>query len=288
MQKISADVLEKMMKSNLSSKEVDFILYVAQYQNNYGVASGIYYKDVCEALNLSYQGFYNCRAALEEKGIIRSEKKSYYDCDITILNNEFDPEHYDRGYVNIHVPMIQDPRFRELKAGAKLMGLWLMREWLIYKSKTKQSGYQILKVNFMAKFREMLGLTNRVIRSYLGALEPFLSVYLEAGKKYFITFREEYVRAGNRMSDSENGVLRSHLVRVACRRNRVASDPEKEREIIDILSIHDKDIRKFRSFPLSGIIADTLAFLNQNVRSKYKWKRYLNPSLIHKEVMAYI
>ena len=53
------------------------------------------------------------------------------------------------------------------------MGLWLMREWLIYKSKTKQSGYQILKVNFMAKFREMLGLTNRVIRSYLGALEPF-------------------------------------------------------------------------------------------------------------------
>ena len=95
-----------MMKSNLSSKEVDLILYVAQYQNNYGVASGIYYKGCLRSTNLSYQGFYNCRAALEEKGIIRSEKKSYYDCDITILNNEFDPEHYDRGYVNIHVPMI--------------------------------------------------------------------------------------------------------------------------------------------------------------------------------------
>ncbi len=79
------------------------------------------------------------------------------------------------------------------------------------------------------------------------------------------------------MSDSENGVLRSHLVRVACRRNRVASDPEKEREIIDILSIHDKDIENLGRFRFSGIIADTLAFLKSECTEQVQMEAILKP-----------
>lgn len=58
MQKLSVTVLEHMIKSKISSKEVDFILYVGKYQNEYGTAEGIYYKDICDAAGLSCQGFY--------------------------------------------------------------------------------------------------------------------------------------------------------------------------------------------------------------------------------------
>lgn len=287
MQKISLDVLEKMMQSNLSSKEVDFILYIAQYQNQFGIARGIYYKDLCDTIDLSYQGFYNCKTSLEDKGIIACEKNSYYDYDITILNNSFDGEDYRRGYVNIHIPMVRDPRFQRMKAGAKLMALWLLREWRIYKKQSKSSSYKIGRDNFFAKFRELMGLSNRCIRSYLGALKPFLNIYLEDGRMYYLTFREEYVRTLV-SGDSENGELRSHMVRVACRRNRIKSDPAKEKEIYNILSMHEKELRKLKSFSLTGIIDQTLQLLNQGVRSKYKWKRYLNPALIHQGVLEYV
>lgn len=37
MQKLSVTVLEKMIQANVTSKEIDFLLYVARFQNEYGV-----------------------------------------------------------------------------------------------------------------------------------------------------------------------------------------------------------------------------------------------------------
>lgn len=288
MQKLSVTVLERMIKSNVSSREIDFILYVGKYQNEYGTAEGIYYKDVCDAAGLSFQGFYNCKKSLEEKGIISCTKKSYYDYDITILDNSFaGKENYGRGYISLHLNLFETEEFKKLKAGAKLMAIWLLREWLIYKSRSGKLSYQMLRDTFLKKFTELFGVTARTVRSYLGMLKPFLNVYLEEGKKYYITFLSSM--AGNLPGrDSENGELREHSVATACRRNRIKDGTEQEKkEICTILSQYHRELKK-TDISLSDIVARSLMIINENVRNKSRWKRYLKPSLIHKLLIGEI
>lgn len=281
MQKLSVTVLERMIKSGVSGKEVDFILYVGKYQNEYGTAEGIYYKDVCEALSLSFQGFYNCKKSLEEKGIISCTKKSYFDYDITILDNSFaGKENYGRGYISLHINLLETEEFRALKAGAKLMALWLLREWLIYKSKSGKMSYQILKDTFLKKFTELFGVAARTVRAYLGMLKPFLNVYLEEGKKYYITFLGAMAKPVPGR-DSENGELREHIVETACRRNRIKGCEAEKKEVCAVLSQHHRELKQ-ADISLSKIVSESLAVINDGVKNKSRWKRYLKPSLVHK------
>lgn len=74
------------------------------------------------------------------------------------------------------------------------MALWLMREWLISRSRSGSSAYQITKENLIAKFVGLLNVSRRTVREYLGDLEPFMDVYLEKGRKYFITFKRAHTR----------------------------------------------------------------------------------------------
>lgn len=89
MQKLSIEVLEKMMGADLSKNEIDVLLYIARYQDDTGHIIGGHYKDVCDAIGISFQGYYDVLGALERKEIISCEKKCYYDKDITILDNNF-------------------------------------------------------------------------------------------------------------------------------------------------------------------------------------------------------
>ena len=287
MQKLSVEVLERMIKSRVTGKEVDFILYVGKYQNEYGTAEGIYYKDVCDAAGLSFQGFYNCKKSLEEKGIISCTKKSYYDYDITILDNSFaGKENYGRGYISLHLNLFETEEFKKLKAGAKLMAMWLLREWLIYKSRSGKMSYQILKDTFLKKFTELFGVAERTVRSYLGMLKPFLDVYLKEGKKYYITFLGGMAKPlpGR---DSENGELREHTVETACRRNRIKDCDAEKKEICAVLSQHHRELKQ-ADISLSDIVYKSLEIINGAVKNKNRWRRYLKPSLVHKLLIGAI
>ena len=285
MQKLSVYVLERMIKAKLTSKEVDFILCVARYQSEYGISAGMYYKDLCEEIDLSYQGFYDCKKSLEKKGIITCVKNSYYDYDITILDNSFvGKENFGRGYVSLHNKMVRSKEFMQLKANSKLMALWLMREWQIYKSKSGESSYPMLKENFLKKFKELMGITSRMARSYLGMLKPFMNIYLEDGRKYYFTFKENEVKA-LQGKDSENGELRTHTIDIACRRNRIKNESKEHlKDIYTILSIHHGEIKRNIAFDLSRIVRESLEQINDGIKNKYQWKRYLSPGLIHKLV----
>lgn len=279
MQKISIEVLEKAIKEKLSSVELDMLLYIARFQNEAGVASGIYYKDVCENIGISYQGFYDCKKSLQEKGLIYAEKKNYYDWDITILNNSFiGKENYGRGYVSVSSKMVKSTVFRRMRANAKLMALYLLREWSINRKKSRSESYSILKQNLLRKFEEM-GFTNRMTRAYLGELKPFLSVYLENGRKYFLTFKKnEVYNAG----ESENEEKRLHDFDTACRRNKVKEIQEEiKRDVLTVLRQYHVKVVKKLDFNLSSIVEQSLKELNGE-KKKSKWRRELNPKLIHK------
>lgn len=57
MNKLKNSYIDKMVSCQLSSKEIDFILYIAKFQNESGIISSVYYKDVCSAISISIQKF---------------------------------------------------------------------------------------------------------------------------------------------------------------------------------------------------------------------------------------
>lgn len=290
MQKLSLDILEKMMAANLSKNEVNILLYIARFQDDFGKIQGVHYKEICEELNISFQGFYDVLRSLEKKEIIRCEKKNYYDKDITICDNNFvGKENYGRGYVSLYCGMLRSKEFAELKAGPKLMALWLMREWRIHKKKAKTDSYKIGKEKFIKKFEKLMGITARTARAYLGELKPFMDIYLENGKNYFLTFKGS---AWRDLSDidirakSENKELREHIARTAHRRNRMKETFQEIKDsLIELLTQYNTDENiRHGAFDLSKIVARSIEIINKNVRNKYKWKRRYNAALVHKEL----
>lgn len=280
MQKIGLSVLENMVRKKVTNRELDFILYIARYQNEYGVVTGVHYKDVCDGAGLSYQGFYDCKRSLEDKGIISCEKNNYFDWDITIEGNSFKgKENYGRGYVSIHCNMVRDPEFRKCKVGSKLLALLLMRDWKIAVKKSKSSSFQILKENFVSKYTGLFGVSKRMVRQYLGELQSFISVYLEEGRKYYLTFKKTAVMIDAK-AESENNELRSHDITVACRRNRIKeAGTSVHQGICQILCQQHKKIENSFTYDLTEMVRKSLEIRNQG---RKRWKRELSVPLLHK------
>lgn len=282
MQKLSIEVLEKMMGADLSKNEIDVLLYIARYQDDTGHIIGVHYKDVCDAIGISFQGYYDVLEALERKEIISCEKKSYYDKDITILDNNFaGKENYGRGYVSLHCGMVRSQEWQKLKGGAKLLALHLMREWRIYKKHAKSESYKEGKEKLLKKYQDLMHRKKRTIRAYLGLLKPFLNLYLEDGSMYYITFRKAAVDDPIG-SDSENDEWRMHNINISLRRNRIKeAESEQIRDVKNTLSQYHKEIKK-GGIDLSQIIKQTIEVTNAGRKNAAKWKRNLSPSFIHR------
>lgn len=74
MQKISIEVLENAIRAGLTSAEVDMLLYIARFQNEAGIARGIYYKDVCEEIKISYGPSMTAKKAWKRKALFIQKK----------------------------------------------------------------------------------------------------------------------------------------------------------------------------------------------------------------------
>lgn len=283
MQKIGVEVLEHMLSAHLTNKETDLILYIARYQDDYGNIQGVYYKSICETLHMSYQGYYDCLRSLEKKGIITCEKRSYADWDISICGNSFaGKENYGRGYISLKHGMTYSREFQKLKGRAKLMALYLLREWLIYRKKTGNASYRIGRDTLQNKFK-LMGVKWRTVRAYLGALSPFLTVYLEDGQMYYLTFKKSAFEKANG-KNSENDELRKHLAMTACRRNRIKENLDQAvKSIADLLSqYHPFDRIKYGGYDITALIAESIRMKNIGIANKYRWKRTYDSFLVHK------
>ena len=127
MYKLKNSYIDRMVEAGLSSREVDFILYIANYQDIYGTVFSVYYKDVCQAINISYQKFYDILASLQEKKLITWEKQHRTDICVTLVGNDFSDKNFKAGYLKVAATDFMCDSFRELKAGSKLLFLYLKR-----------------------------------------------------------------------------------------------------------------------------------------------------------------
>lgn len=275
MQKLSFAVLEKLIEKKATSAEIDVLLYVSKFQNKYGYAEGIYYRNVCEELGLSYQAFYDAKNGLIEKGIIFVEKNNYLDMDIRILNNEFlNQESFKRGYINTNYAIFACTQFRNLPGGAKLLAMDLMKNNL-----AGGASYQHGTKDFVRKFMRKFNICRRTLQDYLKELRLLFSIGIK-DKKYFITIRKFAVEKQNKQEEEK---YRQNSIDVAVRRNRIKVVRAEDRKAInELLKFYNKDIdNMFGAFSLPNIITRSLEIINAGVEKK-KWKRTIKKNLIHR------
>jgi len=285
-QKLRYEILDKLIESNVTSTEIDFLIYVSRYQNDSGIARGIYYKDLCSELGISFQSFYDLKASLSTKGIIKAEKHSYFDWDIEILDNDFsnvDYEEVDENgkkkvkYINTNHNIFYQKEFYGLKANEKILAMDFMKNCL--------SGYgshDIGTQNFYDKYTNLLGVTKRMLQSYMQALKCFFSIGIK-DKKYWITPLANVRRKFGAKTEIET--YRGHIGEIICRRSKIKTVKEQEKkDTVDLLKQYLKSVNgqidKLEDL-LFIAVQKSIEKANAGVHNVYKWVRQLQPKLVH-------
>lgn len=185
MRKIRASVLRKVEESRLTNKELTVFLHICQYQTDAGTVSGIYYKDICNALKISNQSFYSSLYRLRDCGLINLWKADKIDWDIQIIGNDCtDIESVKKeGYLSVADGLFASEKFRKLKANEKVMAMRL----LVY-CRSGQRTYKEAKASFLDKMKKMLGCGLRAVKKYLTALKELFYIGIK-DKMYLITIR---------------------------------------------------------------------------------------------------
>lgn len=206
---------------NLTPTEMNFLLYIAKKQNLQGRVLGVHNQDVCINTGMCKQSFYTAMRGLESKGIISVKKATDIDYDIVILDNDFNHEEdFKEGYINLQRSVFHRKQFKQLKVREK----WMLM-YFLHITHEGSGSYCIGSRTFYNKFAKLLGLTERVIRSYLHVLRSFFSVGLVKGK-YYITYlhRVFHPKDKKKVEEWEH----ENFVQAIARRNKIRNITEQE------------------------------------------------------------
>ena len=183
--RIKYSLIDKL--KNLTSTEMDLFLYIAKYQRFNGFVAGVHNQDVCRATGMCKQSFYTAMHGLERKGIVKISRTSDIDYDFLILGNDFTGDDAFKsgceGYIDLSRSIFHKKQFKQLKAKEK----WLLL-YFLHCTHDNSSSYRIGTGNFYKKFCTLLGVTKRMVRSYLHSLRAFFSVGIVKGI-YYITYK---------------------------------------------------------------------------------------------------
>ena len=183
--RIKYSLIDKL--KTLTSTEMDLFLYIAKYQRLNGFVAGVHNQNVCKATGMCKQSFYTAMRGLERKEIVKISRTSDIDYDFLILGNDFTGDDAFKagceGYIDLSRSIFHKKQFKQLKAKEK----WLLL-YFLHCTHDNSSSYRIGTGNFYKKFCTLLGVTKRMVRSYLHSLRAFFSVGIVKGI-YYITYK---------------------------------------------------------------------------------------------------
>ncbi|CUX28098.1 hypothetical protein [Clostridium sp. C105KSO13] len=258
--------------ANLTNVEWDFLLYIGRYQDRMGCVEGVYYRDVMKNTGMCKQSFYNALEGLETKKIISYCKNSEIDYDIHILENEFPTqESFREGYIKLNRKIFRKIRFKQLKAKEKFLVLEFLKI-----THENASIYQMTKENFFTKYCKMLGVTKRMIRSYLHHLKKFFSIGIKNGK-YFITYLFSVFKDDNARSQELQHL--DHMVKKECQRRYIQYDQQTIQDTAKLIQQYRQEVGGTKEMLL---VLGTC--IESSVSQLKKQERYLKPDYIHKLV----
>lgn len=278
MQKLKLTVLDKMIEKRCTNAEIDFVLYISRFQNDMGIISGVYYKEISAELGISYQKFYDLKLSLIEKDIIRVNKENYYDWNIKILDNDFSyPESYNEGYINTNHDIFYKKEFFNMKAGEKLLAMQFMKI-----SFSGRGSYNIGVNKFYDKYTTLFNVTKRVIQNYMTSLKAFFSIGVKEHQYWITPLAKIYRSNGATYNRSEVDTYNKHVGQVICRREKIAYSLQSLRDTVNLLKQYRKTLLDKAEEVLSIAVRKSIEKINENIRNRHKWKRELQPKLVHK------
>lgn len=185
MYKLKNSYIDNMIAAKVSKSEIAFLLYIAVGQNESGKVYSVYYKDVCEALSISIQKFYDILTSLSEKNLIRFEKENPADFVVELVGNDFSEKDFSCGYLNVASKEFQSKKFTKLKAGAQLLYLYTQR---------LLNGKHMGVLKFYEEFCEMFQVTRKTLQIYVQQLKEahllFISKKRNKAYHYEMTMRK--------------------------------------------------------------------------------------------------
>lgn len=273
LQKLKNSVLDKMLQVHLTKAEVDVILEISHYQDDAGRIYGVYYKDVCEAIGISYETFYVTIRSLSDKELIRLQKDFRGDWDIIIIGNDFSyPEALKEGYISTGHDIFYNKAFKKLKANEKLLAMQFIK--IGGAGKHYHIGVNLL----YEKYAALLQVTKRTIQVYLGRLREFFSIGIK-DKMYWITPLKSVFKY-NAPTDSYS--YAEHLVKTACRRNKVICSEQRKKDMLQLIRQYMGELLDRTSQVFLHAVSGSLEKGNKNISDKRKWNREINPKFVHK------
>lgn len=279
MQKIKYRIIEKLNTVNATSGEINLIVLLSKYQNEKGLVSGVYYKEVCEKLKISYQLFYDLLRSLARKQLISYEKASYYDYDVRILENDFSDGSFSEGYLNTNHKIFSNPKFFSLKAKEKILALSLLKILLTKEyMRDKQKSFIIGKEK-LAERAALLGVSMRTIKGYFCSLKEFFSIGFKDGM-YYITGKKEVYERSQQTEEEQYNEFR---IRGICRREKVKSDNSKVTELAKSINRKkEKCLGNLSEEEQEKTLTELLTQALKKSVDKLKGEaRCLNPAYVH-------
>lgn len=289
MQKIKLEVFKTFFNKNLTGNEIDFIIALSYLQNERGEVIGLHYKDMMESTGMSVQAFYDCKKSLTEKEVIQV-KKGFNDYDITICGNDFSmytSEDYNSKtvkYINTNQKIFRDINWKKLKPAQKLLAMDLLNINTASSFRT----FRISREKFIKKYtngiepggterKGLLNISERTLQKYINMLKLYFYIGIKDGL-YLITLRKQFSK---KVVTSEHEVTFNHLIKAACRRNRIKNQDEKERKSILNVLVGYRTRLKCAFVDIHGLFLEMLEIINDKVFNPRKWQRRLKASLFH-------
>lgn len=277
--KLKLSYLHRMYAAKLTSKEIDFILFLSLYQDNTGCVRGAYYQDVISALGISIQKYYDIMESLARKGLIRWSKNNYYDRDIEFIDNAFiHRDDFKAGYIKTSYALFKDAKFRKMRPIAKLIAIDFLRL-----CNTNNSSYKSGKENFFGRYtKELFHISERMFRIYLTQIRQFFSIGLK-NHVYYITPLEATKDKVDR--SSENDRCLEHLIQAQCRRAQGDSDTDNTREIKSIYHNYKFKLSAEMVIDIIGRALKQCMKLTNKGKNKCEWDKKINTAFVHKLVI---
>ena len=121
---------------------------------------------------------------------------------------------------------------------------------------------------------------------YFRTLKPkqkkhYFSVSLKNGM-YFFTLKSKFAKSGVSHT-TENHITTQHLVKAACRRNKIKDPDAKEQEKIEkVLENREKEVLN-QFVNISAVVQSMIEAINEKIPDPRKWNRRLKATLFIKK-----
>ena len=270
--------IDKMIENQLSNAEIDFLLYIANYQNNFGVVASVYYKEVCSAINISVQKFYDIIKSLSKKKLINTDKINPADICVELVGNDFSAGNYSDGYLKVSSIDFQNEKFMGMKAGSKLLFLYMQRF---------TEGKHMLISNFYEQFCALFHKSKKSMQIYLSELKK--KFYLFISKKRNKAYNYEMTIKKSKMvikdildTPSEKEKLKENIKSlIYCNFNKYVPKSASDRVLEDIANlISTKKALKIQDAASRLVMAIKSSLEQQRIEGKKN--PVLNAALINR------